>query len=63
MFSWVSLFIRSKEIGKVKLDSHAALTPVGKTFSMGSTIIIDLCTDCGTVLGMKVEKPEKFKTK
>lgn len=52
----------SREIGKGKFDGYAALKPVGKVFSTGSSVIVNLCTDCGTILGMKVEKPEKFKT-
>ena len=48
------------EIGKGKLSGYAVLTPVGKLMSMGSAIIADVCTDCGTIIRMKVEKPEKF---
>lgn len=48
------------EIGKGKLDTYAALRPVGKIFSMGSPIIADVCTNCGLILQMKVKQPEKF---
>jgi len=49
------------EIGKGKLSGYAVLTPLGKILSMGSPIIADVCTNCGTIIKMKVEKPEKFK--
>ncbi|MGI6119699.1 MAG: transcription initiation factor TFIIIB [Desulfosporosinus sp.] len=53
----------NREIGKGKLDGYAALTPLGKIFSTGSAIIIDVCTECGAIIKMKVEKPEKFKAR
>ncbi len=52
----------NNQMGKGKLSGYAALTPVGKIFSLGSTIIADVCTNCGTIVRMKVEKPEKFKS-
>ncbi|MFA6809091.1 MAG: transcription initiation factor TFIIIB [Eubacteriales bacterium] len=51
----------STEIGKGKLSGYAVLTPVGKIFATGSAIIADVCTNCGTIIKMKVEHPEKFK--
>lgn len=48
------------KIGKGKLSGYATLTPVGKILSMGSAIIADVCTECGTIIRMKVEKPWKF---
>jgi predicted RNA-binding Zn-ribbon protein involved in translation (DUF1610 family) len=51
----------NNKIGKGKLEGYAALIPVGKLFTTGSTIIADVCTECGTIIRMKAEKPEKFK--
>ncbi|MCB2309144.1 hypothetical protein LGL08_10440 [Clostridium estertheticum] len=33
----------------------------GNVFNTGSATIADICTACGHILSMKVEKPEKFK--
>lgn len=49
------------EIGKGKLSGYAVLQPKGKFLSMGSAIIADVCTNCGLIIKMTVEKPEKFK--
>lgn len=32
-----------------------------KLINQGSNIIADICTSCGSILSMKVEKPEIFK--
>jgi predicted nucleic acid-binding Zn-ribbon protein len=53
----------SNEIGKGKFSGYASLNPVGKIFSAGSAVIVDVCTNCGTIICMKSEKPEKFKTR
>ncbi len=53
----------NNEIGKGKLEGHAALIPIGKIFTTGSTIIADVCIECGTIIKMTVEKPEKFKSR
>lgn len=53
----------NNEIGKGKLEGYSALMPVGKYFTTGSAIIADVCTECGTIIRMIVEKPEKFKTR
>lgn len=50
-----------KAIGKGKLSGYATMMPVDKTFSTGSAIISDICTNCGYILCMRVVKPEKFK--
>lgn len=52
----------NSEIGKGKLSGYAVLRPVGKIMSMGSPIIADVCTNCGLIMQMRVEHPEKFKT-
>jgi predicted nucleic-acid-binding Zn-ribbon protein len=51
----------STEFGEGKLSGYAALQPVGKIFSMGSELIVKLCTNCGHVMGMRVLRPEKFR--
>lgn len=53
----------SSEIGKGKLDGYAALRPAEKIMSMGSSIMADVCTNCGLIMQMKVKNPEKFKLK
>ena len=53
----------NNRIGKGKLSGYATLTPIGKIFTTGSAIIADVCTECGTIIRMKVEKPEKFKSR
>ena len=50
------------EIGKGKLRGYANMYQVkGNVFNSGSPIIDDICTKCGHILSMRVEKPEKFK--
>lgn len=49
------------ELGKGKLSGYAVLVPIKKFFSTGSEIIVDVCTNCGTIIKMKVKQPEKFK--
>ena len=51
----------SREIEKGKLSGYAAMRPEERLLSLGSAIIGDVCTDCGEILSMKVEKPERFK--
>lgn len=53
----------STEIGKGKLCGYASMQPVDKFFSMGSEIIAEICTECGHILSLKVQNPEKFKMK
>lgn len=48
------------EIGKGKLDGYAVLRPAEKILSMGSPIIVDVCTKCGLIIQMKVKYPDKF---
>jgi len=53
----------SKEIrqGKQK-GQYARMYPIKSIFFIGgSDIIASICSDCGYILSMKVEKPEKFK--
>jgi len=52
----------NNKMGQGKISGYATLTPVGKFFSLGSAIIADVCTNCGTIVRMKAEKPEKFKS-
>jgi hypothetical protein len=53
-----------KEIGHGKHSYQGCMYPLnGGIFSTGSEVIADICTNCGHILSMRVEKPEKFKTK
>lgn len=51
----------SKEIGQGKLSGYAAMLPINTFFTTGSEIVAEICTHCGYILSMRVEKPEKFK--
>ncbi|TCO70688.1 transcription initiation factor TFIIIB [Marinisporobacter balticus] len=51
-----------KEIEQGEQSGHASMIPVGSIFKR-SPIIADICTACGHILSMRVEKPEKFKIK
>lgn len=53
----------STAIGKGKLSGYASMQPADKFFSMGSEIIAEICTECGHVISLKVQNPEKFKMK
>ncbi len=50
------------EIGKGKMSGYASLTPKGKVFA-SSAIVAEVCTDCGFILRLKVEKPHIFRQK
>ena len=49
-----------EEIAMGKQSGHGSMMAVDK-FSTGSDIIAEICTNCGYILSMRVEKPEKFK--
>lgn len=51
----------SRYIEQGILSGYAAMRPDHKRLSFGSAIIAYVCTDCGEILSMKVEKPEQFK--
>lgn len=52
----------SNEIGQGKQIGHGKMLPANNTFmSLGSNIIADICTECGYIMEMRVEKPYKFK--
>jgi len=55
-------FCGCKEIGKGKQDYQGSMMPIGSIWT-GSAIIADICTECGYILSMRVEKPGKFKIK
>lgn len=46
-----------------KLDINAKLYPIDALFKImnGSEVIAEICTDCGYIIKMKAQKPEKFK--
>lgn len=51
-----------EEIGQGKLTGYAVMQPIkGKFLNTGSATIADICTACGHILSMRVEKSEKFK--
>ncbi|NLX86258.1 MAG: transcription initiation factor TFIIIB [Clostridiales bacterium] len=51
-----------KEIGRGKMSGYACMVPEGRVF-VSSALIAEVCTDCGLILRLKVEKPHKFKRK
>lgn len=48
-------------IGTGKLTGYASLMPAGKIFSAGSAILVEVCTECGLIVRLRAEKPDKFK--
>lgn len=53
----------SIKIGKGKLSGYATMQPVDKFFSRGSDVIAEICTECGHIISLKVQDPEKFRIK
>lgn len=52
----------SREIVKGKQGFQGKMYPLKSLTAIGgSEIISDICTDCGYILEMRVEKPAKFK--
>jgi predicted RNA-binding Zn-ribbon protein involved in translation (DUF1610 family) len=51
------------EIGKGKFYGSAAMIPAAKTISIGSTVFGDVCTNCGLIIQLQVEKPDIFRKK
>ncbi|MDU1538667.1 MAG: transcription initiation factor TFIIIB [Paeniclostridium sordellii] len=49
------------EIAEGKQNGYARIYPVDNIFGMGSNVIYDICTNCGYILCMRVEKPGRFK--
>lgn len=49
------------EIAEGKQTGHARIYPPDNIFGMGSNVIFEICTNCGYILGMRVEKPGRFK--
>ncbi|MGL5348894.1 MAG: hypothetical protein ACRDA3_16205 [Peptostreptococcaceae bacterium] len=49
-----------REIGQGKQVGNARMIPVDN-LSWGSNVIADICTECGYIIEMRVEKPRKFK--
>lgn len=51
-----------KEIGQGIQVSGGKMLPIDKIgMSFGSSVIADICTKCGYIIEMRVEKPDKFK--
>ncbi|MHA4090877.1 hypothetical protein A9490_00045 [Bacillus thuringiensis] len=52
-----------REIRQDLLDVQACLrlTSMNNLFNQFSSVIVDVCTECGNILSMKAEHPEYFK--
>jgi predicted nucleic-acid-binding Zn-ribbon protein len=51
-----------KEIGQGKQVDAGRMYPIDSILmTFGSNIIADICTECGYIIGMRVEKPNRFK--
>lgn len=51
-----------REIGQGKQVGSARMMPADAlAWSFGSNIIAYICTECGYIIEMRVEKPQKFK--
>lgn len=51
----------SNEIGRGKFYGSSALIPAHKRISFGSTVFALVCTNCGFVIQLQVEKPRIFR--
>jgi len=49
------------EIGQGDTYGEGSMFPIKNRFKFGSSVIADICTECGYIIEMRVEKPEKFK--
>ncbi len=52
---------QSYKISYGKLTGDVRLVPLGKTILSSSPIIAAVCTECGYIIAMKVQYPEKFR--
>ena len=51
-----------RQIGQGKQVTWAKMIPINNsTMSFGSNIIADICTNCGYIIEMRVEKPNRIK--
>ena len=51
-----------REISEGKQVEAGKMLPIDKVgMSFGSSVIADICTECGYIIGMRVEKPDIFK--
>ncbi len=51
----------STKFGSGRWKGYGALMPADKVFSMGSEVLVDLCTACGLVINLRVKDPQKFR--
>lgn len=52
----------SDKIGQGKQLGQGRMTPIDKlTLLNSSNVIAEICTDCGYIIEMRVEKPDLFK--
>ncbi|MGG2054476.1 hypothetical protein ABFY48_08740 [Lysinibacillus pakistanensis] len=42
-------------------SSHANIKPIGSMMAFGSPFLMTFCKNCGEVVSIKVDKPNKFK--
>lgn len=52
-----------EEIGRGRFAGDVRLFPQNKAFTLGSRVEADVCTDCGYIVSIRVENPERFKEK
>lgn len=51
-----------REVGQGKQIAGGKMLPIDNLImSFGSNIIADICTECGYIIEMRVEKPYEFK--
>ena len=52
----------SRRIGQGKLSGYANMSVVGKPLA-STAVLADVCSDCGLIIQLRVQKPEKFAPK
>lgn len=51
----------SNEIEQGMQRYQGKMYPTDKLFKIGSNVIADICTECGYIIAMRVENPNRFK--
>jgi DNA-directed RNA polymerase subunit RPC12/RpoP len=54
---------KSNKIVKIRFTGEVKAYPYDKVLSLGSYLVGKVCTDCGLIIQLKLEKPEKFRGK
>lgn len=52
---------KAESIVKIRFATDVKAFPLEKAFSLGSFIIGEACSNCGLIIKIKLEKPEKFR--